>query len=176
MAPKNFSQLKGLQEKYRDAGLQILLFPCNGFANQEPSSGKQLCPLYAGEGLAGMRTFSKLVVNGPQTHDVYKFLRSATLSNQNFQNANQNRIQWNFVKFIVDKQGKVRKRYTPKTELGDLDQIISSLLDEKCNVIGATGADDIESAPNKNSKSSLHNGPRSSSIFRRICAYLRFGF
>jgi len=168
--------LKGLQEKYKDAGLQILLFPCNGFANQEPGSVAGIRETYAGEGLGDIRTFSQLGVYGGQTHDVYKFLRSATLPNQNFHHGDQNRLQWNFVKFIVDRQGKVRQKCAPKAGLGELEQAISSLLDEKCNVIGVQGAEgmgEFSDLPNKNSKSGLQNVPRSSSMFRRICEHLR---
>ncbi len=49
-------------------------------------------------------------VNGPNTCQAFKFLRSATLKNQN---RAKNAIEWNFAKFIVGKDGQVLKRYGP---------------------------------------------------------------
>ena len=54
--------------------------------------------------------FDHIEVNGPNTHDVYKFLRSADLKNQN---SSKNAIEWNFSKFVVGRDGKVLKRYGP---------------------------------------------------------------
>jgi len=54
--------------------------------------------------------FSKIEVNGADTHDVLKFLRSAPLKNQN---EDKNTIEWNFAKYIVGRDGQVCKRYGP---------------------------------------------------------------
>jgi glutathione peroxidase len=57
-------------------------------------------------------------VNGDDTTDVYKFLRSATLKNQS---AEKNAIEWNFGKFIVGRDGQVLKRYGPAVTPGSFD-------------------------------------------------------
>jgi len=57
-------------------------------------------------------------VNGPDTHDIFKYLRSAPLTNQN---AEKNEIEWNFTKFIVNREGQVVKRYGPKVDPSLLD-------------------------------------------------------
>lgn len=38
----NYQQLRQLYEKYQDAGLEILAFPCNQFGAQEPGNDMQI--------------------------------------------------------------------------------------------------------------------------------------
>jgi hypothetical protein len=52
-------------------------------------------------------------VNGSGTHPIYRFLRSAILKNQK---ASKNRIEWNYAKFIVSKEGQVTHRYGPNVD------------------------------------------------------------
>ena len=64
-----------MYEKYKGAGLQILAFPCNQFANQEPDSNDQIFQRMAVENKLSFPIFAKIEVNGPNTHPVYQFLR-----------------------------------------------------------------------------------------------------
>ena len=55
----------------------------------------------------------KCEVNGPVTHEVYKYLRSNShLYNEKEKAARK--IPWNFAKFLVSGQGKVLNYYEPK--------------------------------------------------------------
>lgn len=99
-----------MDEKYKDQGLQILLFPCNQFLNQESGTNEEIKKQTMESHDVRGTLFSKLEVNGPNTHDVYKFLRSADLKNQT---PEKNHIEWNFAKFLVDRDGRVVKRYGP---------------------------------------------------------------
>ena len=104
-------QYKGLEElyqKYSDRGLVILGFPCNQFGGQEPGTDAEIssfCELNFG---VTFPMFGKIDVNGAGTAPVYKYLKSeapgllGTVV-----------IKWNFTKFLVDKSGKVIKRYAP---------------------------------------------------------------
>ncbi len=105
-------QYKGLQElyaKYKDRGFAILAFPCDQFGHQEPGSDdeiKSFCETNYG---VDFPLFSKINVNGDDTHPVYKFLKSekgGLLGDA---------IKWNFTKFLIDKQGNVVDRYAPLT-------------------------------------------------------------
>lgn len=62
--------------------------------------------------------FSKIEVNGPSTHPVYKFLRSANLKNQT---PEKNDVDWNFAKFIVSRNGQVERRYGPGVDPSTFD-------------------------------------------------------
>ena len=54
--------------------------------------------------------FSKVEVNGKGTHPLYKWLK------QQKKGALGGRINWNFTKFLLDAEGNVIGRYSPKTE------------------------------------------------------------
>ena len=57
----------------------------------------------------------KVDVQGDNICDVYKFLRSAKLSNQN-KNGKSNAIEWNYQKYVINKDGQVIKRYGPSVK------------------------------------------------------------
>ena len=110
-----------LYAKYKDSGFEILYFPCNQFGKskdadgnevqgQEPGTAVEAREHYKEKYGATWPVFDHVEVNGENTHDVYKFLRSAQLKNQN---ASKNAIEWNFGKFIVGRNGQVLKRYGP---------------------------------------------------------------
>ena len=65
-------------------------------------------------------------VNGPETCDVYKFLRSAKLKNQN---STKNAIEWNWAKFVVGSDGQVLKLWPSCTlTVSDLQRMRSGSL------------------------------------------------
>ena len=104
-------QYKGLEklyEKFHEQGLEILAFPCNQFGEQEPGDEKeiaQFCELNYG---VTFPLFAKVDVNGEKAAAVYKYLKAekpGLLGSE--------AIKWNFTKFLVDRKGKVVKRYAP---------------------------------------------------------------
>jgi len=104
-------QYKGLQqlyERYHDQGLEILAFPCNQFANQEPGSADDIgefCELNFG---VSFPLFDKIEVNGDNAHPLYQHLKSEAPGV-----LGSKAIKWNFTKFLVGKDGAVIKRYAP---------------------------------------------------------------
>lgn len=121
-------QLEGLEElykKYKDRGFEILGFPCNQFANQDPGTNKeisQFCLINYG---VTFTMFEKIDVNGENTHPVYKFLKS------NAKGVLGSEIKWNFTKFLIDLEGKVVERFAPTTTPAKLEKYIENLLKEK---------------------------------------------
>jgi glutathione peroxidase len=119
-------QYRGLQDlygRYKDRGLEVLGFPCDQFGHQEPGSDKEIqsfCEVNYG---VSFPLFSKIEVNGPNTHPVYKFLKGEKggLLTDN--------IKWNFTKFLVDKEGTVIDRYAPQTVpariAGDIEKLLT---------------------------------------------------
>lgn len=118
-----YTELQELYEKYADKGLEIIGFPCNQFASQEPGSSDEIasfCSLNFG---VKFPILKKIDVNGDKTDDVYKFLKlekSGLLG--------LNRIKWNFEKFLIDKNGKVVERYSSLTKPKSLESKIEELL------------------------------------------------
>ena len=110
-----------LYNKYKDQGFEVLYFPSKQFGTskdkngnkvegQEPGTIQETQQAYREEFQVEWPIFDYVTCNGPETSDVYKFLRSAQLKNQH---SEKNSIEWNFGKFIVNRKGQVIKRYGP---------------------------------------------------------------
>lgn len=117
-----FKDLEDLYLKYKDKGLEILGFPCNQFAGQEPGDSKDIqsfCELNYG---VTFKMFSKIKVNGEDAHPLWKFLKEeqgGLLSSA---------IKWNFTKFLIDRNGNVVSRYAPKDNPKIMEDEIVTLL------------------------------------------------
>jgi len=109
-----YDGLQKIYEEYKDQGLEILGFPCDQFANQEPGSNEeiaQFCKLNFG---VTFPLYSKIDVNGPETHPLYKYLKK---KKPGLLGGN---IKWNFTKFLINSQGEPVKRYAPTVKPEDL--------------------------------------------------------
>ncbi|KIL58761.1 hypothetical protein M378DRAFT_170222 [Amanita muscaria Koide BX008] len=142
-------QYKGLQalyEKYKDRGLVILGFPCNQFGSQEPQDDKgvgEFCTLNYGVSFPIMK---KSDVNGENTNEAYKWLKSEKPGILGLTRIKVSaRIpppimntyaitfyfylpQWNFEKFLVDKNGKVVNRWASTSTPEAIDSEIAKIL------------------------------------------------
>ncbi len=117
-----FEGLENLYIKYSDKGLVILGFPCNQFANQEPGDEKSIiegCLLNYG---VTFPMFSKIEVNGPDAHPLFKYLRSQ------LPNTIGNRIRWNFTKFLINAEGKPVKRFSSATKPEKIDAYLQKTI------------------------------------------------
>ncbi|TQR36176.1 glutathione peroxidase [Brevibacillus brevis] len=118
-------QYKGLQElyeSYQDKGLVVLGFPCNQFAGQEPGTEEEIATFCDRNYGVTFPLFAKIDVNGPGTHPLYQYLKEHAPSEENPD------IEWNFAKFLVDKDGRVVKRISARTQPEELSSDIESLL------------------------------------------------
>lgn len=117
-----FEGLEALYQKYKDKGFVILGFPCNQFANQEPGDEKSIaegCLINYG---VTFPMFSKIDVNGDNAHPIYKYLKSKLGS------IFGSKIKWNFTKFLIDKDGKPVKRFSPTTKPEVIDRYLAEIL------------------------------------------------
>lgn len=120
-----FKELEQLYKEYKKEGLEILGFPCNQFAKQDPGTNEevnQFCTLNYG---VTFTMFEKIDVNGGNAHPLFKYLTNKAKGIFN------NKIKWNFTKFLVDRNGKVVARYAPTYEPEKLGETIKDLLEEK---------------------------------------------
>lgn len=117
-----YEGLEKLYGKYKEKGLVVLGFPCNQFANQEPGDEKSIsegCLINYG---VTFPMFSKTNVNGETAHPIFKYLKNelkGTLGSK---------IKWNFTKFLIDKNGKPVKRFSPTTKPEKIDRYLESYL------------------------------------------------
>jgi len=117
-----FAGLERLHQQYKDAGLVVLGFPCNQFGSQEPLSDgemEQTCLVNHG---VTFSLFAKSDVNGPGTNPVFRYLK------RRLGGWFGRRIKWNFTKFLIDRQGRPVKRFSPVTKPEAMEAAIKKLL------------------------------------------------
>jgi glutathione peroxidase len=117
-----YEGLEKLYQKYRDKGLVILGFPCNQFGKQEPGDEEDIqefCQVNYG---VSFPMFSKVDVNGSNTHPVFRYLRSE------LSGLLGSRIKWNFTKFVIDKNGQPVKRFAPTTKPEEMESYLEGIL------------------------------------------------
>jgi glutathione peroxidase len=98
-----YAGLEALYEKYKDRGFVILGFPANNFGGQEPGTNEEIKTFCSSKYNVTFPMYSKISVKGDDKAPLYQFLT-----------ATGGEIQWNFTKFLVDKDGKVVARFEPK--------------------------------------------------------------
>lgn len=119
-------QLAGLErlwQNYGQAGLVVLGFPCNQFNQQEPLDNAGIasfCKLNHGVTFPVM---DKLDVNGAGADPLFQWL-----GRQQRGLFGNRRIQWNFTKFLLNRQGQVLARYAPLTKPENLVGAIETAL------------------------------------------------
>jgi len=118
-----YKDLESLYKKYKDQGLEVLGFPCNQFGAQEPGSNEEIQSFCNLNYNVTFKLFDKIDVNGPKTSPLFKHLK-----NQSPGILGTEGIKWNFTKFLVNKDGEVVKRFSPKdTEAVIEAQLVKSL-------------------------------------------------
>ena len=118
-----YKSLEDMYKKYKDKGFEILGFPCNQFALQEPGSNEEIknfCDTSYG---VTFNIMNKINVNGSKADPFYNFLKE-----QKPGIADTPQIKWNFTKFLVNKDGCVVKRYSPQTEVSEIEPKIIELI------------------------------------------------
>ncbi|KAG0495694.1 hypothetical protein HPP92_000385 [Vanilla planifolia] len=125
LTDNNYTQLTELYNKYKNRDFVVLAFPCNQFLNQEPGTSQEAKEFACTRYKAEYPIFQKVRVNGPETVPVYKFLKA---SKGGFLGS---RIKWNFTKFLIGKDGKVIKRFSPTTSPMSIEKDIQKALGEK---------------------------------------------
>ena len=118
-----YKSLEDMYKKYKDKGFEILGFPCNQFALQEPGSNEEIknfCDTSYG---VTFNIMNKINVNGSKADPFYNFLKE-----QKPGFADTPQIKWNFTKFLVNKDGCVVKRYSPQTEVSEIEPKIIELI------------------------------------------------
>lgn len=121
----NTPQYKGLEEiyrKYNSSGFEILAFPCNDFGAQEPGTNDEIKAFCSLNFNVTFKLFDKIKVLGEDKSPLYE-----RLTNNNI--TEKSDINWNFEKFIISKDGKIRARFLSKVE--PTDESITKLIEEE---------------------------------------------
>lgn len=135
--------LQDLYEEYQSQGLEILDFPCNQFNEQAPGSNADIHGFCTGRFGVTFQQFAKIDVNGENAEPLYKWLKEQPVKNvmsmkerlsfnklfkKNNSDEIENDIEWNFTKFLVDRDGKVVERFAPNVDVKKIEESVKALL------------------------------------------------
>lgn len=105
-----YAGLEKLYREFKDRNFSVLGLPCNQFGAQEPGSEAEIQQFCQTRYDVTFPLTSKIEVNGAAAHPLYKWLKAETGGAD---------IQWNFEKFLIGKDGRILKRYPPRTTPDD---------------------------------------------------------
>ena len=100
-----YSALESIYEKYKDQGFVILGFPANNFGAQEPGTNEEMKTFCTRKYSVTFPMYSKISVKGSDQAPLYSYLTKDTAAGI------KGEIQWNFTKFLVDRDGNVVQRF-----------------------------------------------------------------
>lgn len=120
-------QYEGLQALYKlfhDCGFEVLDFPCNQFGKDAPGSIEEINKFCVEKFETTFTRFQKINVNGEDESILFTYLKR---HEKGFINR---KIKWNFTKFLVDKSGRVIRRYSPRVKPDKIAKDIEKLLQD----------------------------------------------
>jgi glutathione peroxidase len=118
-----YKDLQTLYEEFHSRGLEILAFPCNQFGGQEPGTPQQIEEFCSTKFGITFPIFQKIDVNGPHTHPLFVYLKTAAPGLLGTE-----AIKWNFTKFLIGRDGLLVKRYASASSPASISADIQKLL------------------------------------------------
>lgn len=112
----NYPGLRALYDKYKDQGFNLIAFPCNQFGGQAPGSSEEERAWAFRKFGFEFDVFDKIEVNGPGAHPLYKYLRQqvpVSIPSADGRGRPEGALEWNYVKFLVGRDGRPLQRYKP---------------------------------------------------------------
>jgi glutathione peroxidase len=106
-----YTALESMYEKYKDRGLVIVGIPANNFMGQEPGTNEEIKTFCTKNYNVSFPMMSKISVKGDDKTPLYQFL-TAKETDPKF----GGEIQWNFTKFLFDRNGNPVARFEPAVE------------------------------------------------------------
>lgn len=138
-----YEGLEALYQKYRERGLEVLGFPANEFGAQEPGTNAEIQAFCSTTYGVRFPMFEKIVVKGEGIHPLYQLLIdaqpkaetfgddsfAAMLASHGIAPTPAHGVLWNFEKFLINREGKVVARFSPKVA-PDHDGLVQAIESE----------------------------------------------
>ena len=105
-----YKELEALYKQYKDKDFIIIGFPANNFLGQEPGSNEQIASFCSINYGVTFPMMSKISVKGKNMHPLYQFLTQKSKNG-----VEDSKVQWNFQKYLIGRDGKLEKVIDPKT-------------------------------------------------------------
>ena len=118
-----YEGLEALQRKFADQGFEVLGFPCNQFGAQEPGSAEEIASFCKLTYDVTFPVMKKIEVNGAGASPLYDWMKAEAPGLMGSKS-----VKWNFTKFLVDRDGKVVRRYAPTDAPAAIEKDIQKLL------------------------------------------------
>jgi glutathione peroxidase len=126
-----YTGLEQLYEAKRGQGFEVLGFPANDFAGQEPGTNAEISSFCSTTYDVQFPLFSKITVKGNDQHPLYRKLTAAKphaideepmrqgLKGYGIDAGPPGEVLWNFEKFLIDRNGAVVERFSPSVKPDD---------------------------------------------------------
>lgn len=118
-----YAGLEQLFRKYSGSGFTVLGFPCDQFGHQEPGNEAEILSFCTLNYEVSFPMFAKVNVNGNNADPLFKYLKSEQKGLLGSES-----IKWNFTKFLVDRDGRVLKRYGPTDTPESIEHELRAIL------------------------------------------------
>lgn len=142
-----YAGLEELYKKYHEQGLEILDFPCNQFGHQAPGTDEEIHDFCTAKYQTTFDQLAKIEVNGDKTEPLYAFLKGEIAEDSEPKGMKNKlamkavgaigkvarepgHINWNFTKFLVDRDGKVVYRFGPTDAPADFEDKVRELVEK----------------------------------------------
>jgi glutathione peroxidase len=105
-----FEELEKLYKTYKDQGFVIIGFPTNDFLSQDPGTNEQIKSFCQKNYGVTFPMMSKIKVKGKDKHPLYEYLTTKSLNK-----LEDNKVKWNFQKYLIDEKGVLVRVVDPST-------------------------------------------------------------
>ena len=118
-----YADLQTMYERYHARGFEVLAFPANNFGKQEPGTNEEIKGFCLTKYSLTFPLFGKISVKGEDKHPLYRYLTERSPF--------PGEVEWNFQKYLVDRNGNVVARYHHRTKplsdeiVRDVEQALS---------------------------------------------------
>ena len=115
----HYKELVELQNIFSDGSFHVLGFPSNEFGAQEPEKNSEIERFAKKNYNINFKMFSKIKTIGNNAHPLYKWLKTASGEEPN----------WNFCKYLINRQGTVSKfAFSHVSPMGMYDDIEKTVI------------------------------------------------
>jgi glutathione peroxidase len=118
-----YAGLEALHRKLASKGFAVLGFPCDQFGHQEPGNEDEIRNFCSLNYDVSFPLFAKVDVNGNEAHPLFKHLKKEAKGLLGTE-----AIKWNFTKFLIDRDGRVVRRYAPTDKPESIEADVAALL------------------------------------------------
>ncbi len=118
-----YAGLEALHRRFNARGFTVLGFPCDQFGGQEPGSETDIADFCSLTYDVTFPMFAKAEVNGEGAHPLFTALKAAAPGLRGTE-----AVKWNFPKVLVDKAGRVVRRFAPADKPEDFAAQVEAVL------------------------------------------------